>query len=82
MSGGVWGAVIRSGWNAVLAQLLDAQNERVAELGRQIASTLPQRTGTAIAITSVALFDSETGARSERNGALPRRAVAAVARPS
>jgi|HubBroStandDraft_6_1064221.scaffolds.fasta_scaffold00006_164 imidazolonepropionase-like amidohydrolase len=61
MSGSIWGAVIRSGWNSSLSQLFDAQNERVAELGRQIARTLPQRTGTAIAITNVALFDSEAG---------------------
>ncbi|MBV8531175.1 MAG: amidohydrolase family protein [Candidatus Eremiobacteraeota bacterium] len=61
MSGISWGAVIRRGWNAVLPQLLDAQNARVAELGRQIARTLPQRAGTAIAVTSVALFDSEAG---------------------
>lgn len=61
MSGGVWGAVIRSGWNAVLPELLDAQDARVAELGRQIAQSLPQRAGTAIAITNVSLFDSESG---------------------
>lgn len=61
MSGISWGAVIRSGWNAVLSQLLDAQNARVAELGRQIARTLPQRSATAIAVTNVGLFDSETG---------------------
>ncbi|MGA8384936.1 MAG: amidohydrolase family protein [Candidatus Cybelea sp.] len=61
MSGGGWGAVIRTGWNAVLAQLLDAQNQRVTELGRQIALTLPQRSGTAIAITGANLFDSEAG---------------------
>jgi imidazolonepropionase-like amidohydrolase len=61
MSGISWGAVIRSGWNAVLQQLLDAQNERVADLGRQIARTLPQRAGTAIAVTNVSLFDSEAG---------------------
>jgi imidazolonepropionase-like amidohydrolase len=61
MTGSAWGAVIRSGWNAVLPQLLEAQNERVADLGRQIAQTLPQRTGTAIAITNVARFDSDAG---------------------
>jgi imidazolonepropionase-like amidohydrolase len=61
MSGIEWGAVIRSGWNSVLWQLLDAQNERVAELGREIARSLPQRTGTAIAVTNVSLFDSERG---------------------
>ncbi len=61
MSGISWGAVIRSGWNSVLQQLLDAQNERVAELGKLVARTLPQRAGTAIAVTNVALFDSEAG---------------------
>ncbi|HZV77382.1 MAG TPA: amidohydrolase family protein [Candidatus Babeliales bacterium] len=61
MLGSQWGAVIPHGWNAVLPQLLDAQNERVAQLGRQIATTLPQRLGTAIAITNVTLFDSERG---------------------
>jgi imidazolonepropionase-like amidohydrolase len=61
MSGSAWGAVIQHGWNGSLSQLFDAQNERVAELGRQIARTLPQRSGTAIAITNVALFDSEAG---------------------
>jgi imidazolonepropionase-like amidohydrolase len=61
MSGIAWGAVIRKGWNSVLPQLLDAQNERVAELGRQIARTLPQRLGTAVAVTNVSLFDSERG---------------------
>jgi imidazolonepropionase-like amidohydrolase len=60
-SGDNWGAVIRSGWNAVLPQLLDAQHQHVAELGRQIARTLPQRAGTAIAITGASLFDSEAG---------------------
>ncbi len=40
---------------------IDAQNERVTDLGRQIARSLPQRSGTAIAITNVALFDSERG---------------------
>ncbi len=61
MAGSDWGAVIRSGWNAVLPKLLESQNERVTELGRQIARSLPQRAGTAIAITSVSLFDSEAG---------------------
>ncbi|HET6275200.1 MAG TPA: amidohydrolase family protein [Candidatus Cybelea sp.] len=61
MSGGQWGAVIRSGWNAVLPQLIAAQELRVTDLGRQIAQTLPQRAGTAIAITNVSLFDSEAG---------------------
>jgi imidazolonepropionase-like amidohydrolase len=61
MSGITWGAVIRSGWNAVLPQLLDAQNERISELGREIARSLPQRSGTAIAITGASLFDSEAG---------------------
>jgi imidazolonepropionase-like amidohydrolase len=61
MSGIEWGAVIRSGWNSVLPQLLDAQNERVAELGRRIAGTLPQRPTTAVAVTNVSLFDSERG---------------------
>src|ERR1700729_3218688 len=61
MAGGTWGAVIRSRWNAVLPQLLAAQNERVTDLGRQIARTLPQRSGTAIAIANVTLFDSEAG---------------------
>ncbi|MGC1381425.1 MAG: amidohydrolase family protein [Candidatus Baltobacteraceae bacterium] len=61
MSGLSWGAVVRSGWNGVLPQLLDAQNEHVADAGRQIAATLPQRAGTAIAITNVGLFDSEAG---------------------
>ena len=61
MAGSVWGAVIPKGWSAVLQQLLDAQDARVAQLGRQIAQTLPQRSGTAIAITNVALFDSEAG---------------------
>jgi hypothetical protein len=61
MSGISWGAVIRSGWSSVLAQLLDAQNERVAELGRQLARSLPQRFGTAIAVTNVSLFDSQRG---------------------
>ncbi len=61
MSGISWGAVIRSGWDSVLPRLLDAQNERVDELGRQLARTLPQRSGTAIAMTNVSLFDSERG---------------------
>lgn len=61
MTGDTWGAVIRSGWNSVLPQLIEAQNERVTDLGRQIAATLPQRAGTAIAIANVALFDSEAG---------------------
>ncbi len=61
MSGSIWGAVVQHGWRASLKQLFEAQDERVAELGRQIARTLPQRAGTAIAITNVALFDSETG---------------------
>lgn len=61
MSGDQWGAVIRSGWKSVLPQLIVAQNERVTDLGRQIAQTLPQRAGTAIAITNVSLFDSEAG---------------------
>jgi imidazolonepropionase-like amidohydrolase len=61
MAGSTWGAVIQSGWNVTLPQLIDAQNERVTDLGRQVAHTLPQRAGTAIAITNVALFDSEAG---------------------
>jgi hypothetical protein len=61
MSGISWGAVIRSGWNSVLPQLLDAQSQRVVELGRQIARSLPQRFGTAIAVTNVSLFDSQSG---------------------
>jgi imidazolonepropionase-like amidohydrolase len=61
MAGGTWGAVIQRGWNATLSQLIDAQNARVADLGRQIAQSLPQRIGTAIAITNIALFDSEAG---------------------
>lgn len=61
MSGDQWGAVIRSGWNSVLPQLIVAQGERTTDLGRQIAQTLPQRAGTAIAITNVSLFDSEAG---------------------
>lgn len=61
MSGSGWGAVIQSGWNAALPQLIGAQIERVTELGREIARTLPQRAGTAVAVTGVTLFDSETG---------------------
>ena len=61
MSGDTWGAVIRRGWNSALPQLIAAQHERVTDLGRQIASSLPQRAGTAIAITNVSLFDSELG---------------------
>jgi hypothetical protein len=61
MAGSIWGAVVQRGWNAALSQLFDAQNARIAELGRLIAQSLPQRTGTAIAITNVALFDSEAG---------------------
>ena len=62
MSGGTWGAVIVRGYRPALQQLIAAQNDRVAELGRHIAATLPQKIGTAIAITNVSLFDSETGA--------------------
>jgi imidazolonepropionase-like amidohydrolase len=61
MAGDTWGAVIRVGWNATLPQLIAAQHERVTDLGRQIASSLPQRAGTAIAIDNVSLFDSERG---------------------
>ncbi|HEX3456756.1 MAG TPA: hypothetical protein VHR97_02270, partial [Candidatus Baltobacteraceae bacterium] len=61
MSGSIWGAVVRSGWKATLPQLFDAQNERTAELGGQIARTLPQRSATAIAITGITLFDSPGG---------------------
>lgn len=62
MAGDTWGAVIRKGWNSVLPQLIAAQHARVTDLGRQIASSLPQRAGTAIAIANVSLFDSERGA--------------------
>jgi imidazolonepropionase-like amidohydrolase len=62
MSGSTWGAVIAAGWTSVLPQLLAAQNARVAELGHALATTLPQRVATAIAITNVGLFDSERGA--------------------
>ncbi|MGA8097335.1 MAG: amidohydrolase family protein, partial [Candidatus Cybelea sp.] len=62
MAGDTWGAVIRRGWNSTISQLIAAQHERVTDLGRQIASSLPQRAGTAIAITNVSLFDSERGA--------------------
>jgi len=61
MAGTQWGAVIRHGWNTALPQLIDAQNRRVAQLGQQIAQTLPQRVGTAIAVINVTLFDSEYG---------------------
>jgi imidazolonepropionase-like amidohydrolase len=61
MSGSIWGAVVQRGWSTSLKQLFEVQDERVAELGRQFARTLPQRAGTAIAITNVALFDSEAG---------------------
>jgi imidazolonepropionase-like amidohydrolase len=60
MSGSIWGAVIPRAYRNVLPQLLDAQNERVAELGRNIATSLPQRSATAIAITNANLFDSES----------------------
>jgi len=62
MAGSTWGAVIPKGWRGVLQQLLDAQDERVVERGRAIAQSLPQRGASAIAITNVALFDSEAGA--------------------
>jgi imidazolonepropionase-like amidohydrolase len=61
MAGDVWGAVVPRGWNGVLQQLFDEQNARVGELGRQFAQSLPQRTGTALAITNVTLFDSDAG---------------------
>ncbi|HWT06102.1 MAG TPA: hypothetical protein VN224_10130, partial [Xanthomonadales bacterium] len=61
MSGGQWGAVIPRGWKAVVPRLIAAQNEREAQLGKQIAMTLPQRSATAVAITGAALFDSERG---------------------
>lgn len=61
MAGDQWGAVIRSGWKTLLPQLIAAQEERVTDLGRRIAQTLPQRSATAIAVTNVALFDSEAG---------------------
>jgi imidazolonepropionase-like amidohydrolase len=61
MSGIEWGAVIRKGWISALPHLIDAQNARSADLGKQIARTLPQRSSTAIAISNVALFDSENG---------------------
>lgn len=61
MSGSTWGAVVVRGWNDSLPQLIDAQNERVTDLGRQVARSLPQRSATAIAVTNVALFDSERG---------------------
>lgn len=61
MSGGEWGAIISTGWKSVLPKLFAAQNEHVTALGRQFATTVPQHVGTAIAITSVALFDSEKG---------------------
>lgn len=62
MAGSTWGAVIQRGWSPVLQQLIGAQNARVTELGKRIAQSLPQRAGTAIAITNVTLFDSEAGA--------------------
>jgi hypothetical protein len=61
MSGSQWGAVIPVGWKESLPKLLAAQDARTAELGRELASTLPQRSATAIAITNVSLFDSERG---------------------
>lgn len=61
MGGGEWGALIATGWKSVLPKLFDAQNEHIAALGRGFAMTIPQRVGTAIAITNVALFDSEKG---------------------
>lgn len=61
MSGITWGAVIAAGWKSVLPQLFAAQDARVAELGRSLATTLPQRVAAAIAITNVGLFDSERG---------------------
>ena len=82
MSGSLWGAVIRSGWKAALPQLFDAQNERTAELGRQIARTLPQRSATAIAITGVTLFDSpasEAACRTRRSSFPARRSSPSAA---
>ena len=61
MGGSIWGAVVQKGWSAVLPQLFAAQDERVAQLGKAIAQSLPQRSGTAIAITNVALFDAVRG---------------------
>lgn len=61
MWGSQWGAVIPVGWNGALEKLLDAQNARTADLGRELARTLPQRSATAVAITGVSLFDSESG---------------------
>nr|MDP9105767.1 amidohydrolase family protein [Candidatus Eremiobacteraeota bacterium] len=61
MYGAEWGAVIAQGWRSVLPRLIAAQHEREAQLGRQIAATIPQRSATAVAITGAALFDSESG---------------------
>lgn len=61
-AGSEWGAIVARGFAPALPQLFAVQNDRVAELGKQIATTLPQRAGTAIAFTDVAFFDSETGA--------------------
>ena len=61
MSGAEWGAVIAQGWRGVLPRLIAAQHERDAQLGRQIAATIPQRSATALAIAGGMLFDSESG---------------------
>jgi imidazolonepropionase-like amidohydrolase len=61
MNGTEWGAVVPADWAAALPTLLAAQHERSAALGRQYAATLPQRSGTAIAIAGISLFDAEQG---------------------
>lgn len=61
MQGSGWFAVVPSNWKSALPTLFDVQDKRVTERGRGIATTLPQRSATGIAITNVSLFDSERG---------------------
>ena len=61
MYGSQWGAVIPTGWMATLPKLLTHRTNASPKLGRGIAVSLPQRVGTAIAITNATLFDSQAG---------------------
>ena len=76
-----WATLVREGWEGVTAELLQAQEAKVAEREREQAQRLARHPAAALAIRHARLFDPETGTvRPDTTVVISGNRIAAVGR--